>query len=130
MTQNRNMASLLVPDVNVTQKVLEMDTKTCPVPPPEYFVTEFERHFRCSSAIVYMIKFWYVPWVTVALYVACVMLGRRIMDVRGKPYDLKRYLIMWNAGLALFSIFGTLRMIPLFQLAYERGLQYTLTHDG
>ena len=51
--------------------------------------------------------------VLIALYLPAVFLGRKLMEDR-PAFDLKVPLILWNAGLALFSVWGTLYMVPVY----------------
>jgi hypothetical protein len=115
---------------NLSDVVAELDSRSCPAPSPEYFATDFEKKFRCSYLLPYVVRLWWTPWVTVALYITAVVLGQKVMALRGKPFQLRKPLIAWNAALAVFSILGTARCAVLFQLVYERGLKYTLLHDG
>jgi elongation of very long chain fatty acids protein 6 len=48
-----------------------------------------------------------------------------------KPFDLRTPLIIWNASLAIFSAFGSLRtMTELMSLINAEGLQGTICHEG
>ena len=51
--------------------------------------------------------------VMIALYLPLVFLGRWYMRDRA-PFDLKVPLILWNAALSIFSIWGTVYMVPIF----------------
>jgi hypothetical protein len=115
---------------NLTEVVLELDSRPCPVRLPTYFFYSFEKNMRCAYVLPTVIKYWWTSWAAVALYVTAVVLGRKLMDVRGKPFDLRRPLIAWNASLAVFSIIGALRTSALFVLVWEKGLYYALLHNG
>ena len=115
---------------NLSEVVLELDSRQCPVQQPAYFFFAIERDFRCAYVLPHVIRLWWTPWVAVALYVTAVVLGRKLMNARGKPFDLKRPLIAWNAALAVFSIVGALRTSALFVLVWEKGLHYALLHNG
>ena len=44
-----------------------------------------------------------------------------------KPFSLRRPLVLWNIGLAIFSIFGTLSLLPSFvNCLYTYGLVYSI----
>ena len=55
--------------------------------------------------------YWYVPWISVTVYLALVAAGRKWMENR-RPYGLRRFLFVWNVVLALFSIVGTVCTLP------------------
>ena len=49
-----------------------------------------------------------VPIIAVIIYLAFIWLGTKFMENR-KPFNLKWSLFVWNAGLAIFSIMGSIR---------------------
>ncbi|CAG0915462.1 unnamed protein product [Notodromas monacha] len=118
--------------MNVTEELMATAAAAaqCPAKPPVYLVSKFEGEFTCTAALVYVVKFWWLPWVSVALYLASVALGMRLMKARGKPFDLRNALVAWNTGLAVFSICGSLRMVALLELVYDKGMRFALMHEG
>jgi elongation of very long chain fatty acids protein 6 len=48
-------------------------------------------------------------------------------DPKTKGFELKFPLIVWNAGLAIFSIFGAYHVLPaIYEVVREKGLSYDL----
>lgn len=45
------------------------------------------------------------------LYVLMVFTGKWVMKNR-EPFDLRRPLVLWNIGLAAFSVFGVFGVVP------------------
>ena len=94
------------------------------------FVFEFEQRFfdKVYAANIYewMNKWWWLSIVYSIIYVILIYYGRSLMESRER-FELRIPLILWNLGLALFSIFGVLRCVPemLFSL-HQEGLQYTI----
>jgi len=60
------------------------------------------------------------------LYVIGVLVGRAVMEKR-QAFSLKKPLLYWNIFLAIFSIHGTIRLVPqVFMNLYTIGLTGTL----
>lgn len=69
---------------------------------------------------------WTLSLYASAIYVTLLFFGRRWMDKR-PAYKLRRALVMWNVGLAAFSILGSCSVIPsLIRTTYTRGFHYSL----
>lgn len=66
-----------------------------------------------SVCLVYrlMTELWIAPYVAVALYCALIYWAKQRPISKG-PTKLKYTLGVWNASLALFSLFGTFRTVP------------------
>ena len=45
------------------------------------------------------------------IYVAAIFFGRKLMRER-TPFNFKRALFLWNVGLAVFSVYGTVALLP------------------
>lgn len=73
------------------------------------------------------------PWFPVGIcvaYLAMCYFGRMAMAKR-KPYDLKTPLILWNFGLAIFSIIGALRVVPhIIHTLHVEGYKFTIIAPG
>lgn len=79
---------------------------------PNYsFVFNFEDKFEHANARDWFSKYWHVSFYAVALYMIVVFGGTAYMSNRS-PYKLRRLLTIWNVGLAVFSIAGSLRTVP------------------
>lgn len=93
-------------------------------------VFEFEQRFfdKTYARNIYdwMNQWWWLSIVYSAIYVVMIYYGRSLMESRER-FELRIPLILWNVGLALFSLFGMLRCVPemLYSLGTE-GLQYTI----
>ena len=58
-----------------------------------------------------MEHYWSLSVYFSVLYVVLVFAGRRWMTNR-PAYDLRKSLILWNTGLAIFSLFGAVACVP------------------
>ena len=93
-----------------------------PLPPLQYI----EHHFDPNRILAFNRRTWTVCLYATALYLALVFQGRRWMRNR-KPYSLKKPLILWNIGLAVFSIIGTITVAPTVLCSlYNYGIDYTV----
>ena len=73
----------------------------------------------CWLSIVYSI-----------VYVGFIYFGRSLMEKRER-YELRLPLILWNAALALFSIWGMIRCVPEMIYGLQtKGLQYTICDNS
>lgn len=72
---------------------------------------------------------WTISIYASVIYVTLVFAGRRWMEKRA-AYNLRRVLVMWNTGLAVFSIIGSCSVIPsLFRVAYNHGFHHSLCYS-
>jgi hypothetical protein len=73
---------------------------------------------------------WIVPVLVSLLYVLAIPIGKYVMRSRA-PMRLKYALFFWNLGLALFSIIGTLRVLPSFIYGISiNGVMYFICRDA
>ena len=73
---------------------------------------------------------WAVPVLVSIVYALLVPLGQRIMKNRA-PMGLRYPLFLWNLGLAIFSIIGTLRVLPTFLYGIARnGFTYYICREA
>ncbi|XP_078687020.1 very long chain fatty acid elongase 6-like [Branchiostoma floridae x Branchiostoma belcheri] len=89
--------------------------------PYPFPLTDFEAGFDSAGFLRWFRTVWFWCFPLSAAYVALVFGGRRAMAAR-EPFRLTLPLVMWNLGMALFSILGALRYIP--------ALQHTVRHQG
>ena len=88
-----------------------------------------ESHIDPPRIVAYNHKTWTVCLYATGLYLALVFAGRRWMQDR-KPFKLRKPLVLWNLGLAVFSIFGAASILPLvFRSLYDYGVDYTVCHS-
>jgi elongation of very long chain fatty acids protein 6 len=74
----------------------------------ESLFQENSEHFHA-----WMIRNWTLSVVIAAAYCAFVFVGRRVMSARPR-FECRAPLIAWNIFLALFSMLGTVRVLPEF----------------
>ena len=70
-----------------------------------------ESRFDIHQASVWMEQNWSWSIYVSSLYLMLVVAGRQWMQSR-PPFNLRKMLIMWNTGLATFSVCGTLTVVP------------------
>ena len=88
-----------------------------------------ESRFEWEKAHPWLEKNWTVSIYCSAVYVALVFLGKRWMSDR-QPFSLRRPLVMWNVGLAIFSIVGFLSIVrPMVSSGVENGAAYVACHE-
>ena len=69
---------------------------------------------------------WYKCFSYIFLYIVLVHLGRYLMKSREK-YDMRNLLISWNISLAIFSILGTIRIVPEFiYILKTKGIDHSI----
>ena len=74
----------------------------------------------------WMNKWWWLSIVYSIIYVILIYYGRSFMASHQR-FELRIPLILWNLGLAVFSIFGMIRCVPEMILSLTtEGLQYTI----
>lgn len=85
------------------------------------FILPFERLVGPGQVELTMsaLKHYSIP--LVVLY-AVTVYGLNKFMVNRKPYNLRTPMFIWNAALAIFSIFGVIRTVPEFV--------YVLSHNG
>jgi hypothetical protein len=94
------------------------------------FVFDFELKFfdktYAQNIHEWMNKWWWLSIVYSVIYVILIYYGRSLMESRER-LELRVPLILWNLGLAIFSIFGMVRCLPEMVYALNKnGLQYTI----
>ena len=76
----------------------------------------FEANFDRQAAHLWMKNNWTTSFYYIAVYLTSLVALTRWMQNR-KRFELKGLLVLWNLGLAVFSVFGTLRLVPeLFRI--------------
>ena len=59
----------------------------------------------------FTVSFWWVPYLSVLLYGAFIIIGQQVMKSR-EPFNFQKILILWNFSLFVFTFSGALRVIP------------------
>jgi len=81
---------------------------------PDYpYVFNFETRFNLPEQRAWFKDNWNVSFYYVSLYLAIIYFGKMMMRNR-RRFELRSALVVWNLGLALFSIWGTSRTLPEF----------------
>jgi len=80
---------------------------------PSYpFSIGLEESFDFPGSLEMFSSNWYVPFVfALLLYLPALYIGQMIMQKR-EPFNLRLPMMLWNSGLAIFSIIGFLRVFP------------------
>ena len=88
-------------------------------------LSAIEQRFDSTKSLEWISKHWNVSVYTSVLYVFLVHAGRRWMQDKA-ALSLRRPLVMWNTGLAVFSFIGMINTIfPVISALWENGLTYT-----
>jgi len=80
--------------------------------------------FVWDEAVNVYRTYWYVFFLGAVLYPPVIFGIQHVMKDR-KPFHLKGLLLVWNAGLALFSVLGTLFTVPFI----VNGLRQSTFHE-
>ena len=89
------------------------------------FFGTLQSKFNCNGAIKWINDSWHVPVVSICTYLVLIYVGQKWMANRN-PYNLKRALFLWNVGLAVFSILGTITFLPsTVKAVFKYGIPYT-----
>lgn len=92
----------------------------------ESYVFKWEREFDAVQKLTWMEENWSTSFYWISLYMITIFFGRHLMANR-KPFKLRGPLILWNVGLALFSIIGTFRTLPEMVYGINRyGFDFTV----
>lgn len=84
-------------------------------------IFSFEKNFNATQQVKWTYDNWTITIYLSLAYIVLVFTGQHLMKDR-KPFDLRLPLILWSAGLALFSFFGSLRTVPeLFSVLVNNG---------
>ena len=71
-----------------------------------------ESRFDIQRSVQFMSERWRISLYVSAVYLVFVLAGRTWMRQR-EPYRLRRALVAWNTGLAVFSIVGFVPLISV-----------------
>ncbi|XP_046916746.2 very long chain fatty acid elongase 6 [Dermatophagoides farinae] len=88
-----------------------------------FFIEEFLR--ENADFIHRNLSHWYYSFYLSIVYIVAILLLRKWMEHR-QPFQMKPILIVWNFGLAIFSIIGTFRCLPEFiHVLHHHGLAHS-----
>uniref|UniRef100_A0AC35U5Q2 Elongation of very long chain fatty acids protein n=1 Tax=Rhabditophanes sp. KR3021 TaxID=114890 RepID=A0AC35U5Q2_9BILA len=90
------------------------------------FVMPFEKNFDTRRSTTWMQENWYHSFTWSIGYVAAIYVGQKIMRNRAS-FKLDTPLLLWNLGLAIFSICGVLRMTPeMYWSIFDNSMTYSI----
>ena len=94
---------------------------------PNYSVIfRFEQGFDFQEKREWMAQNWYTAFYWIAAYMVIIFTGQSYMSTRD-AFKLKTPLVIWNLGLAVFSIIGTLRTMPeMLHVLQSFGFQHSV----
>ena len=85
--------------------------------------------FDIDKSHKWLNNYWYVSIIASCVYLALLWSGRKWMSTR-PAFNLRKSLILWNVGLAVFSMFGTVSVVPNFiNVIFVHGLNYSLCNS-
>ncbi|CAF1268578.1 unnamed protein product [Didymodactylos carnosus] len=103
------------------------------------FVLDFEKHYDRSDTLNYpilrdlktfMIEQWHNSFFYAIVYLLLIYTGQIYMKTRPR-FELRSALTFWNILLALFSIFGAIRVIPeIIYVLYKHGFTYSICNNS
>ena len=86
------------------------------------FFYAIEERFDLDEAQVWTGRWWKISLYAAIAYVVLIFAGQRWMRDRA-PYSLRKPLVMWNAGLAAFSVLGSIALTPsLLKVLFTEGM--------
>lgn len=102
--------------------------------PFTYYVFDFERFDDEIGTFQqlrrFMIERWHNSFFYALAYLCFIYTGQIYMKNKVR-YELRVGLAMWNAFLAIFSIFGAIRVLPeLIYVIYRHGLKYSICNNS
>lgn len=94
---------------------------------PNYsYIFQFEKGFDFHEKRAWMAENWWTSFYWTSLYMVVIFAGQQFMSTRA-PYALRKALVIWNLGLAIFSIIGTLRTLPeMIHVLHHFGFQHSV----
>ncbi|CAF4656758.1 unnamed protein product [Rotaria sp. Silwood1] len=102
--------------------------------PFSYYVFDFERYSDKISALhdlrLFMIERWHNSFFYAIAYLLLIYAGQIYM--KNKPrFELRFWLVTWSGLLAIFSIFGAIRVLPeLIHVIYTHGIKYSICNNS
>ncbi|CAF0971115.1 unnamed protein product [Adineta steineri] len=102
--------------------------------PLSFYVFDFERYTDQMETLrdlrTYMIQRWHNSFFYALAYLFLIYTGQIYM--KNKPrFELRLWLAAWNTFLAIFSIFGAMRVLPeLIYVIYTHGMKYSICNNS
>jgi elongation of very long chain fatty acids protein 6 len=89
----------------------------------------FEEKFDVMKSFEWHLENWHIPLIFAAIYLGIIYFGQKLMANR-EPIKARKALILWNIGLASFSIIGFTRVFPEFLYAINKGFHYSVCNNS
>lgn len=98
-----------------------------PITIPNYsYIFNFEKSFAYSDSVIRITNHYPYCFCYCLFYIILIFAGRYFMSSRPK-FELRGMLALWNTSLAVFSIFGFLRMgSELYHVLRHYGFQHSI----
>ncbi|XP_054163847.1 elongation of very long chain fatty acids protein 6-like [Oppia nitens] len=94
------------------------------------YISEFEKNFDYKLTTKWMHENWITSLYLINIYIIVIFSGKQLMKNRD-PFKLRLPLVVWNLFLAIFSITGTLRLLPeIVYILREQGLVESVCNNG
>jgi len=94
------------------------------------FMLPLEDQYAAIPSMLWMQANWHHSLTLSLIYVLFISIGQKLMAKR-PAFDLEQPMFLWNAGLAIFSIMGAIRMSPEFyHVLFNQGFQYSICTAG
>ncbi|CAF3283283.1 unnamed protein product [Rotaria socialis] len=95
------------------------------------FVLDFEliflneRKFHAIQSFIH--NWWWLSIVYAFFYIILIFIGRAWMARKDQKYELRTALVLWNASLTIFSLWGAFRCVPeLINIVIRHGFMYSI----
>ena len=89
------------------------------------FIANIEGRVDKAKLSRWQMDYWWLSVVASVIYLMLLYAGKKFMKHR-EPYNFRNALFLWNVGLAVFSIMGTLSCVPnLVHLLYRKGFVFS-----
>jgi len=98
------------------------------------YIFPFEKSYLTNEhrqeKMIWMVNHWHYVYLILIAYIATIYGLKHFMKNR-QPYELRLFLIVWNAFLAVFSILGAARTLPeLIYIVTEKGVDYSVCTES
>ena len=114
----------------MVEVTLDPSTGRMNPPPPHPALRPWETRYEVTEILEFMNSVNYLPWLAVVAYVASIYILETYMK-RRPAFSLRKALAAWNAFLALFSLFATVRLGVYFYYSVRHfGFDYSTCAVG
>lgn len=104
----------------------QQNVTATPITPTYSYMFNFEEKFVHQNTRDWMLNYWTIGFYLCSFYVFLIFSIQFYMRNRPK-YNLRKFLIIWNTCLAVFSIIGASRTLPeLVHVVKNLGLYHSV----